>query len=205
MGEYTNLAIRVLFVKLFAPVKATLLHLPFTSVIDNASTLLRTTSPYYMHSLVPGPTCPRTWLWYKLTNSTAHYLVYACVCPLTTIAVSLPLCRVNDLERRIEEIERKATSSTQRCNTMEEKYRSTLLERDRLQASLKESGKELDGLKAQLERLKRQLEDETVERVDLHNRIMSLNEEQAFIRKKHSAVRPHNITFLVFLCDPSFQ
>ena len=79
---------------------------------------------------------------------------------------------------------------------MEEKYKSTLQERDRLQASLKESGKELDSLRARLERLKRQLEDETVERVDLHNRIMSLNEEVAFIRKKHSAVCMHNVTHL---------
>ena len=106
--------------------------------------------------------------------------------------LSLYLSRISDLERRIEEIERGVTSSTQRCNTMEEKYKSTLQERDRLQASLKESGKELDGLRAQLERVKRQLEDETVERVDLHNRIMSLNEEVAFIRKKHSAVCTHN-------------
>lgn len=110
------------------------------------------------------------------------------------------LSRINDLERRIEEIERRVTASTQRCNTMEEKYKSTLQERDRLQASLKESGKELDALKAQLERVKRQLEDETVERVDLHNRIMSLNEEVAFIRKKHSAVCTHNITCFEWNC-----
>ena len=104
--------------------------------------------------------------------------------------------RVDDLEKRIEEIERRVTSSNQRCNTIEEKYRATIQERERLHASLKENGKELDSLKAQLERLKKQLEDETVERVDLHNRIMSLNEEVAFIKKKHAAVSACKLTFL---------
>ena len=137
------------------------------------------------------------------TPSTFTHILAFTILSLSFVCISyspFPFClsRISDLERRIEEIERRVTSSTQRCNTMEEKYKSTLQERDRLQASLKESGKELDGLKAQLERVKRQLEDETVERVDLHNRIMSLNEEVAFIRKKHSAVRTHNITFFLW-------
>lgn len=113
---------------------------------------------------------------------------------LALILFEFLLSRVDGLEKRIEEIERRVTTSTQRCNTMEEKYRATVQERERLHASLKESGKELDGLKVQLERLKRQLEDETVERVDLHNRIMSLNEEVAFIKKKHTAVRTVHTT-----------
>jgi len=54
--------------------------------------------------------------------------------------------------------------------------------------------KENDGLVKSLASAKKQLEDETIMRVDLENRIQSLKEELAFLSEVHKQVS--NVTYL---------
>ena len=88
----------------------------------------------------------------------------------------------------VDDLDRRVTSTTQRCNTVEGKYKAALQEKTETSARLLEAEKELDDLRKQLEKLQKKVEEATVERVDHNNRIMSLNEELTFNKKKNAMV-----------------
>ena len=100
----------------------------------------------------------------------------------------------------VDDLDRRVTSTTQRCNTVEGKYKAALLEKTETSARLLEAEKELDDLRKQLERLQKKVEEATVDRVDHNNRIMSLNEELTFNKKKNSMVSDciHSLHLLEF-------
>jgi lamin B len=93
---------------------------------------------------------------------------------------------IDNLEKKQDEFQRRLTSTTQRCNTMEGKYKMSIQERSEVNLRLKEVEKELEELRKQHEKLLKKVEDATVERVDHNNRIMSLTEELTFNKKKNA-------------------
>jgi uncharacterized protein YhaN len=58
--------------------------------------------------------------------------------------------------------------------------------------------KEVDSLEKQLAAAKKQLETETIARVDLENRCQSLKEELAFNRQVHQQVRTGTLALMLY-------
>lgn len=94
--------------------------------------------------------------------------------------------KLNKKTKELAELERDARASEAKCIELTASYNSVCSERKKLQEELKECEKESTKLRKTFENMRKDLEHETLIRVDLENNIQSLREELTFKEQVHS-------------------
>lgn len=120
----------------------------------------------------------------------SHYITTVCV--LNAVIFVNPLCdcllfahlsfvfRLDKKTKECVSAENNARLYEQKFHDLSAKYNAVLSERKKAQDELKDLEKENEKLKKMLEALRKNLEEETLARVDLENNIQSLKEELTF-------------------------
>lgn len=88
-------------------------------------------------------------------------------------------------EKAVTDLERKLVAAESQVNDLQARLNDANNQRRRAEDELNRLKKEFDAVTKQLAVAKKQLEDETIKRVDLENRIQSLKEELAFRNQVH--------------------
>ncbi|XP_055644020.1 lamin Dm0-like [Toxorhynchites rutilus septentrionalis] len=94
--------------------------------------------------------------------------------------------KLNKKTKELSELEKEARTSEARCVELTANYNSVCSERKKLQDELREADKEASKLRKTFENMRKDLENETLVRVDLENNIQSLREELTFKEQVHS-------------------
>ncbi|KAJ6628023.1 Lamin-C, partial [Pseudolycoriella hygida] len=93
------------------------------------------------------------------------------------------------LEKKVKELasaENSVRLLESRCNDLSSKYNSAIADRKKAQDEVKDLEREVQKLRKLLDENRKQLEDETLARVDLENTVQSLREELTFKDQVHS-------------------
>ncbi|XP_058125786.1 lamin Dm0-like [Anopheles ziemanni] len=94
--------------------------------------------------------------------------------------------KLNRRTKELSELEKSARASESRCVELTASYNTLCSERKKLQEELSEVEKEADALRRSAEAMRKDLEQETLLRVDLENNVQSLREELTFKDQIHS-------------------
>lgn len=94
--------------------------------------------------------------------------------------------KLNKKTKELSEVEKDARVSESRCIELTANYNSVCSERKKLQDELREAEKEATKFRKSFEAMRKDLEHETLIRVDLENNIQSLREELTFKEQVHS-------------------
>ncbi|ESN98683.1 hypothetical protein HELRODRAFT_94863 [Helobdella robusta] len=95
------------------------------------------------------------------------------------------VAKFNNKDRAHGELEKKYLSCESQVNSLQARLSDSAAQRRLVEEELARLKKEVDQLTKQLAIAKKQLEDETIKRVDLENRIQSLKEQLAFEQEVH--------------------
>lgn len=94
--------------------------------------------------------------------------------------------KLNKKTKELSEVEKDARVNEARCIELTANYNSVCSERKKLQDELREAEKEATKFRKSFEAMRKDLEHETLIRVDLENNIQSLREELTFKEQVHS-------------------
>lgn len=94
--------------------------------------------------------------------------------------------KLNRKTKELSELEKDARLHESKCIELTAQYNTACSERKKLQEELRESNTELIKMKKSFETMRKDLEHETLIRVDLENNLQSLREELTFKEQVHS-------------------
>lgn len=94
--------------------------------------------------------------------------------------------KLNKKIKELSEVEKEARENESKCIELTANYNSACSEKKKLQEELREADKEAAKLRKSFDSMRKDLEHETLIRVDLENNIQSLREELTFKEQVHS-------------------
>lgn len=89
-------------------------------------------------------------------------------------------CRLDKKTKDLQIAERNATIYESRCSDLQSQFNQSQAERKKLAERERELEKEVERLKGLLDDCRKNLEEETLQRIDLENHIQSLKEDISF-------------------------
>lgn len=102
------------------------------------------------------------------------------------------------MESQVDALEKRLLSAESQVNELQARLNDAVGQRKHWEDEHGRVRKELDHLKRQLASAKRELEEETVARVDLENRVQSLKEEMEFKNSVHQQVPSDSPSMILY-------